>query len=160
MELYSLLHSVALNIHVRSSIYSFFVHIKETVQGSWGFSWVSGMCQSLGGSCLIVHTGGNFLCSSTRFLSLICRASCKQITLFFVIVSEIWDNSIHCLFHRRSDMWQQSENTLHVCSFAQSAQLDVLHGIKWYFWAWRWSRVPESTLAFAVLCFSHSLQLL
>lgn len=48
-----------------------------TVQESWGFSWFRGMCQSLGGSRLSSHTGLNFFCSATLFLSLLCKASCN-----------------------------------------------------------------------------------
>lgn len=57
--------------------------LSPTVQVSWGLSWFKGKCQSFGGSRLISHTGLNFLCSSTRFLSLLCNASWASGSLFF-----------------------------------------------------------------------------
>lgn len=62
---------------------------KLDVQESWGFSWFSGTCQSLGGSCLSCHTGMKFLCSATLIFSLLRNASCKTEWVYLYILEGI-----------------------------------------------------------------------
>lgn len=77
--------------------------LRGTLHESWGFSWFSGICQSLGGFCLNFHTGVNFLCSSTLFLSLICRASCKK-RKYELILYSIHFFFRYCVFIGHSDI--------------------------------------------------------